>query len=130
MKTQILREPHKRQSAHRGFLQVDLVAALAIFGIGIAPLAYSFARERQVLKIEYLRSVADEIVDGEMEILAAGAAKNLPDGPQKYSIQAAAANQLPPGHFELTKSGQHLRLEWLPDARRGLGPVVREATLK
>jgi len=113
-----------------GFLMVDLMVGVAILTIAVLPLAYSFVRERQVLRIEYTRGVADELVDGEMEILAAGAAKNLPDGPQKYSIQAAAANQLPPGHFELTKSGQHLRLEWLPDARRGLGPVVREATLK
>ena len=112
-----------------GFLMVDLMVGVAILTIAVLPLAYSFVRERQVLRIEYTRGVADELVDGEMEILAAGAAKNLPDGPQKYSIQAAAANQLPPGHFELTKSGQHLRLEWLPDARRGLGPVVREANL-
>jgi len=129
MKTQILREPHKRQSAHRGFLQVDLVAALAIFGIGIAHLAYSFARERQVLKIEYLRSVADEIVDGEMEILAAGAGRDFPDGSQSYPVNSRAAGALPPGHFELTKTGNHLRLEWLPDERRGLGPVIRETTL-
>lgn len=113
-----------------GFLMVDLMVGVAILTIAVLPLAYSFVRERQVLRIEYTRGVADELVDGEMEILAAGAAKNLPDGPQKYTVQAAAANQLPPGHFELTKSGQHLRLEWLPDARRGLGPVVREATLK
>jgi len=113
-----------------GFLMVDLMVGVAILTIAVLPLAYSFVRERQVLRIEYTRGVADELVDGEMEILAAGAAKNLPDGPQKYTVQAAAANQLPPGHFELTKSGQHLRLEWLPDARRGLGPVVREANLQ
>jgi hypothetical protein len=113
-----------------GFLEADLAVGLAILILAVLPLAYSFVRERQVLRIEYSRSVADEIVDGEMEILAAGAAKNLPDGAQSYPVHAAAANQLPPGHFELTKSGQHLRLEWLPDARRGLGPVVREATLK
>ena len=113
-----------------GFLEADLAVGLAILIIAVLPLGYSFVRERQMLRIEYSRGVADELVDGEMEILAAGAAKNLPDGAQNYPVHAAAANQLPPGHFELTKSGQHLRLEWLPDARRGLGPVVREATLK
>ena len=106
------------------------MVGVAVLTIAVLPLAYSFVRERQVLRIEYSRGVADEIVDGEMEILAAGAARNLPDGAQKYPVHATAANLLPPGHFELTKTGQHLRLEWLPDARRGLGPVVREATLK
>jgi hypothetical protein len=113
-----------------GFLEADLAVGLAILIIAVLPLGYSIARERQVLRLEYSRGVADELVDGEMEILAAGAARNLPDGAQNYPIHAAAANQLPPGHFELTKSGNHLRLEWLPDARRGLGFVVREATLK
>ncbi len=114
---------------NRAFLQIDLVAALAIFSIGMMPLAYSFARERQVLKIEYLRSVADEIVDGEMEILAAGAERNFPEGSQIYPVHARAAATLPPGHFQLTKTGHHLRLEWLSDERNGLGAVNRETTL-
>ncbi|HUC86312.1 MAG TPA: hypothetical protein VL970_14030, partial [Candidatus Acidoferrales bacterium] len=75
-------------------------------------------------------AVADEIVDGEMEILAAGAGKNLPEGAQSYAVHAAAASQLPPGHFELTKTGKHLRLEWLPDKRRGLAAIAREGTLQ
>ncbi len=87
-------------------------------------------RERQVLRIEYCRAVANEIVDGEMEILAAGAGKNVPDGSQIYSVHADAASQLPPGHFQLTKNGNHLRLEWTPDKKHGVGPVVRETTLK
>jgi hypothetical protein len=65
-----------------------------------------------------------------MEILAAGAARDLPDGARRYDVSAVAAGQLPPGHFQLTKTGNHLRLEWLPDKRRGLGAVVREANLK
>lgn len=114
----------------RGFLEADMAVGLAILALTMLPLAYSFVRERQVLKIDYCRSVADEIVDGEMEILAAGAAKNLPDGPQPYSVSAVAATQLPPGHFQLTKTGKHLRLEWMSDVRRGFQPVVREANIK
>ncbi len=114
----------------RGFLQIDLVVALAILAIAIVPLGFSFARERQVLKIEYFHSVINELVDGEMEILAAGEAKNLPDGSQNYSVHAAAAAQLPPGHFQLTKNGNHLRFEWLPDEKHGLGAVVRETTIQ
>jgi len=109
---------------------VDAIMGLAILTIAILPLGYTFVRERQVLKIEYCRGVADEIVDGEMEILLAGAAKDLPDGPQPYAVSARAATQLPPGHFQLTKTGNHLRLEWTPDARRGFAPVAREAAFK
>ena len=65
-----------------GFLMVDAIMGLAILTIAILPLGYTFVRERQVLRIEYCRGVADEIVDGEMEILLAGAAGKLPDGPQ------------------------------------------------
>ena len=106
-----------------------MVVGLAILALAVVPVGYAFARERHVLRLEYYRSVADEIVDGEMEILAAGAAKNLPEGTQRYAVHAAAAGQLPPGHFELTRTGNHLRLEWTPDKPRGVGAVVREATL-
>ena len=119
------------QTTHRrGFLQIDLVAGLAILTIALVPLGYAFARERQLLRIEYYRSVINELVDGEMEILAAGDWKNFPDGSQNYSVHANAAASLPPGHFQLTKTGNHLRLEWNPDAKRGVGAVVRETTVK
>ena len=114
----------------RGFLEVDLMVGLAILTLAVVPLGYSFARERQVLKIEYCRSVANEIVDGEMEILVAGDGKNFPDGSQNYSVHANAAAKLPPGHFQLTKTGNHLRLEWNPDEKHGVGTVARETTLK
>jgi len=109
---------------------VDLAVAMAILALAIVPLGFSFARERQVLKIEYTSGVANEIVDGEMEILAAGAWKNFPDGSQIYPVHASAAASLPPGHFQLTKNGNHLRLEWNSDAKHGIGAVVREVTVK
>jgi hypothetical protein len=130
MKTQLSQPFRKGCRSRRGFLMVDAVVAMAILSLAIVPLGFSFARERQVLKIEYLRSVANEIVDGEMEILAAGDWKNFPDGAQSYSVRAAAAAKLPPGHFQLTKTGNHLRLEWTPDKRQGIGAIVREVTVK
>jgi hypothetical protein len=116
--------------ARRGFLEVDLMVGLAILGLAILPFGYSFARERQALRIGYFRSVAVEIVDGEMEILAAGDWKNFHDGQQNYAVHANAASCLPPGHFQLTKAGNHLRLEWSPDEHRGIGAVIREITIK
>ena len=107
-----------------------MMVGLAILTIAVLPLAYSFVRERQMLRIEYSRCIINEIVDGEMEILAAGAARNLPDGAQNYTVHANAMNLLPPGHFELAKNGNHLRLAWMPDKRRGVSAVIRETTLK
>jgi hypothetical protein len=130
MKTKLSQPFCKGPRSRRGFLMIDLVVAMAILSLAIVPLGFSFARERQVLKIEYLHSVANEIVDGEMEILAAGDWKNFPDGAQSYSVRAAAAAKLPPGHFQLTKTGNHLRLEWTPDKRQGIGAIVREVTVK
>ncbi len=115
--------------SRHGFLQIDLAMGLVLFSLAVMPLGYSFARERQVLQMEYQRSVADQIVDGEMEILVDGAARNYSDGSQIYPVHSRAFNVLPPGHFQLTKTGNHLRLEWMPDTRHGIGSIVREATL-
>jgi hypothetical protein len=130
MKTGVAKTDLRRSKPSLGFLEVDLIVGMAILALAIVPLGYSFARERQVLKIEYARSVANEIVDGEMEILAAGDWKNYPDGLQNYSVHANAASRLPPGHFQLTKAGNHLRLEWNSDEKHGIGTAVREVTVK
>ena len=130
MKTQLSQPFRKNLRSKRGFLEVDLLVGLAILSLAMVPLGYSFARERQVLKMEYFRSVANEIVDGEMEILAAGDGKNYSEGAQAYVIHSRAAASLPPGHFQLTKNGNHLRLGWTPDERRGVSAVVREVTIK
>ena len=129
MKIKLHPPARKKKPARCAFLQVDLLVALAIFSIAIVPLGFSFVRERQVLKMDYGRGVANEIVDGEMEILAAGAGRDFPDGSQIYPVHSRAAASLPPGHFQLTKNGNHLRLEWTPDGRNSLGAVIRETTL-
>ena len=112
------------------FLMTDLIIGMAILALAIMPLTYSFIHDRQLLRAEYFRAVAVEIVDGEMEVLAAGAGQDFPDGQQAYIVHANAAARLPSGHFELTKAGKHLRLEWQSDKRQGIGPVIREITVK
>jgi hypothetical protein len=118
------------KQCRRGILEIDLAMAMIILSIAILPLAFSYAKERDVLRLDYFRANADEVVDGEMEILAAGNWKNFPDGTQPYTVHSRAAANLPAGHFELIKTGNHLRLEWTPDQRRGIGTVVREVTIK
>jgi hypothetical protein len=124
--------PPSKTSCHpaRGFLMVDLLVGMAILTLAITPLAFTFVYERHLLHAEYLRAVAVEIVDGEMEILAAGEWQAFPEGSRAYTVHARAAAGLPPGHFQLTRTGKHLRLEWKSDEPRGIGIVVREMTVK
>ena len=131
MKTETSRSFHTGHGRERGYiLMTDLVVGMAILTLAIMPLTYTFIRERQMLRVEYFRAAAVEIVDGEMEILAAGAGQDFPDGQQAYTVHANTAAHLPPGHFQLTKTGKHLRLEWKSEKRKGIGPVVREITVK
>jgi hypothetical protein len=120
---------HPFGKSRRGILEIDLAMAMLILSVAIMPLAFSFVKEREVLRVDYCRAVADEVVDGEMEILAAGDWKNFPDGSNVYTVHSRAAVKLPAGHFELTKNAHHLRLEWIPTRRRGIGVVAREMTV-
>lgn len=124
------RLPKKTRASLRGFLEVDFVVALAIFALAIVPLGFSFARQQKALHVDYYRAVANEIVDGEMEVLAAGAWKKFSDGSHVYSVHSRAAKNLPAGRFELTKTGKQLRLEWIPGARMGVGAIAREITVQ
>jgi hypothetical protein len=120
----------KLRPLDNGFLTVDLLVGMAILTLAILPLAFSFVHERHLLRAEYLRAVAVEIVDSEMEILAAGEWRIVPEGSQVYTTHAQAATCLPPGHFQLTRTGKNLRLEWKSDEPHGIGIVVREITVK
>ena len=120
----------RRRFKERGMLMTDLVVAMAILVMAILPLAYSFWRESRMLRAGYCRGVAMEIVDGEMEILAAGEWRAFPDGQSPYIVQSGAVTNLPPGRFLFTKNANHLRLEWSSKERHGIGPVIREATVK
>jgi hypothetical protein len=109
---------------------VELVAAMAIVLLAVFPLGFSAGRDATSFRSVYQRAVAMEIVDGEMEILAAGAWRDFPEGAHPYTIHARAAANLPAGEFELTRAGQHLRLEWKSARKLGIGPVAREVTVK
>jgi hypothetical protein len=130
MNLRITKPFSSRTRRERGFLMVDLFVGMAILAVAILPLAFSYVKETRMLRAEYFHGVAMEIVDGEMEILAAGEGRSLPDGSRPYTVHSRAATNLPPGHFQLTKTGRRLRLEWVTDQRQGIRPVVREVDLK
>jgi hypothetical protein len=108
---------------------VEMIVAIAILVIAVLPMGYAAGANARRLRAEYERAVAVEIVDGEMEILAAGAWRAFPEGRQVYSVQAKAAANLPPGQFQFTRTGNHLRLQWKSNENRGIGVVVREVTV-
>jgi hypothetical protein len=118
-----------RRARARGLLTTELVVALAILVLAMIPLSYAVLRERQLGRALYYRAVASEIVDGEMEVLRAGAWRMFREGAQPYSPRAESAANLPPGEFLLTRDARRLRLEWIPEKRGKGGRVAREVTL-
>ena len=114
----------------RGWLTTELVVAMGILTVTMLPLAFSFVSEMKLCRAYYYQAVAMEIVDGEMEILAAGEWRAFKPGTQTYAVRAESAKVLPPGKFLLTVEKERVRLEWLPDKKDKGGRVVREAKVK
>ena len=71
-----------------------------------------------------------EIIDGELEILAAGGWHDISEGAHPYAVHANSVANLPPGQFLLTRAGNRLRLEWSATKKSGIGTVVREVTAR
>lgn len=121
-----LRHPIRQRAA----LMTEAVVALAILALATVPMTFEFAKENQAARALYYRAVATEIVDGELEVLAAGAWRAFPSGTHPYKVRAEAARNLPPGDFRLTVTEERLRLEWIPQMRGDGGPVAREVTAR
>jgi hypothetical protein len=109
---------------------VELLVAMALLTAGLLPLAYSIGSEKRLARATYQRGIAMEIVDGEIEVLAAGEWRSLAPGSHEYSVHAMAATNLPPGKFMLSISDSKIRLEWRPSAKDHGGAVVREVVVK
>ena len=121
--------PAIRARRQRGSLMTDLLFAVSILLIAFFPLALSFLSDQRLARAYYHRALATEIVDGEMEILAAGEWRSYPRGVQAYDPTGTARTNLPPGRFELTVGADSVRLSWTPARRNTGGPVAREVKL-
>lgn len=124
------RRQRSRSRSREGALLAEAVVALAILAAVMLPLAFSFLLETRHCRAAYVKGVAMEIVDGEMEILAAGEWRAFQPGRQPYPIRVAAATNLPPGDFLLTLEARRARLEWIPKKPGAGGTVMREAVLR
>lgn len=118
-----------RPRSDRGSLTAELLIALGLLAFALLPLSMSFQREQAALRALYTRALAMELVDGELEVLRAGAWQAFTPGAHTYEMRAEAVRNLPPGQFRLTVETNRLRLEWRPDGKGVGGPVVREARL-
>lgn len=119
-----------RSCRREGALLTEAVVSLALLVLVMLPLAFAFMQETRSCRAAYFRAVALELVDGEMEALAAGEWRAFRSGRQTYPVLAAARTNLPPGEFALTLEGGRARLEWTPRKHGAGGPVVREITLR
>jgi hypothetical protein len=119
-----------RARRRRAYLEVDLMVALAILALAVLPVGYSVSQERKLARAYYYRAVAMEIVDGELEVLRAGAWRQFKEGAQPYEPRAESATQLPPGRFTLTLTGEQLRLAWQAEGKGPGSAVVREGRVK
>jgi hypothetical protein len=116
-----------RRGLRAGTATVELVVAIAILALVLMPMAYAFLQEIKLCRSYYYDAVAMELVDGEMEILAAGEWRSFQPGVRPYAVSANAAKNLPPGRFTLSLSNQTIRLEWRPTQKGHGRSMVREA---
>lgn len=122
--------PHHKSSRTNGSFMIELAIGTAILLGTLLPVAYSLASEKRLARMYYDRAIAMEIVDGEMEVLAAGRWRAFESGTQNYPVHAVAATNLPQGQFTLTVQTNKIRLEWKPAMKHYGGPVAREAEFK
>ncbi len=120
----------------RGALVTECVVALGLFALAVGPLSLAFLGEARYSRACHHRAAVMEIVDGEMEILAAGEWRGYPPGAHRYPVKASAATNLPPGQFRLEVTGANvagisrLRLAWMPANDRTNGWVLREREVR
>ena len=114
----------RRPTPASGFLNFELIVAMAILAAVLLPLGGIWYQEKKLLRAHYRDAIAMEILDGEMEILAAGDWRRFPEGRQELKPTARAAVNLPPGQFLLTREAKRARLEWRPQQGRKMAREI------
>lgn len=109
---------------------VELLVAIALLTGALMPIAFSIASERRLARTLYERGVAMEIVDGQLEILAAGEWKSLGPGRHLLHPKSRALANLPRGEFFAQIESSKLRVEWLSASNPRHASIVREVVIK
>ena len=117
-------------ATQRASLMLELLVAMALTVGLVLPLVYSLAGEKRLARSYYQRAIAMELVDGEMEALAAGQWRAFSPGLHDFTVHANATTNLPPGKLLLTVESNSIRLEWRTEVKGHGGNVVREVKFK
>jgi hypothetical protein len=114
----------------RGAIMAELIVAMAVLVIAMLPLSFAALSNSRELRTTYQKAIANEILDGEIEILAAGDWQQIVEGTNNYEVYAIAVTNLPPGQFQVSRSGNLVRLQWKATKKLGLGTLSREVKIK
>lgn len=113
-----------------GALMTEALIGMAILAVAVMPLSVTFMTNQITVHRLYQKAVTMEVIDGEIEILAAGEWHSFKEGAQPYPIDEKHAKNILRGAATLTVAGNHLRLEWKPEDGRKGNFIVREAVGK
>lgn len=117
-----------KNHSRRGVLEVDMLIAMALLLGAAIPLMCTFASDARALRLGYNRAVAMECVDGELEVLAAGAWRQQPLGTNQITFSGIAARNLRPPTALFIRRPDAIRVEWRPDSNRTVC-IAREVKL-
>lgn len=117
-------------SQQRGAIMAELIVAMGVLVVAMLPLSFAAMSNTHELRATYQKAVANEILDGEIEILAAGGGQKIEEGTNNYTVHANAATNLPPGRFKISRTGNVIRLQWKANKKLGFGTLTREVKLK
>lgn len=121
--------PRTHRSRRRlGALQADLVTALGLAALVVIPFGYGFLNHQRLIRNETVHATLLGLLDGELEILAAGEHRAFPTGTSSYPLHGLATQSLPPGTCTLTRETSpeqtpQITLEWKPTATNSLHVV-------
>ena len=119
-----------QRQKEKGMLSTDLFVAMGLLALALIPISFSFMNEQKLCRAYYQRALTVQILDGEMEALAAGEWRAFKEGEQDYSVSTAALKNLPAGKFVFHRAGKDLRLEWHSLKDNSRSKITREAVGK
>jgi hypothetical protein len=126
----VIQYSNHRRRRETASLMVELLVAIALLTGALLPIAFSIGSEKRLARTIYERAIAMEIVDGELEVLAAGEWKALSPGSHPYQPKGAALTNLPKGEFFVRIDPAKIRLEWISAKNPNHAAVVREIAIK
>lgn len=107
---------------------------MAIIAMTLMPLASGFFKEGKLLRSLYFQSVAEQVLDGEREVLMSGAWKKYPVGSYLLLMSNETVEQLPEKNIMLTVSDvegkkRKFVLTWTPRKVTGMKEIRKEVII-